>query len=194
MGLKGFFKGLFGKGEAGKYSWYTPAAKITDGNLGQAIDEANKAKNDGLVIKDTKISAKGLGKLKDMKSLRALRLEKVEVTDKDLGSVLKDFKGLEYLDLTGSTINGSCFVEIKTLPKLWYADVKQTAFVDVAILALRTFPELHTLDVSGTKVTHEGIPKAMELKSLRLLRAHDLNLDDSVLATFAQHQEIKVEL
>ena len=192
--MLGFFKGLFGKKDAAAgFNFYKPppGTEIRDLNFGAVIGGANDGGHDGLMLHGVELTAKGIGKLSSMKSLRALDLKDAKVDDTAMAA-LKGRTSLEWLNLSGTEVAGACFVKIGPLPNLVHLDLSRTKTVDMALLALRNCPKLLELDLSETKLTDQAIDYIGQLKNLQVLTVKGMNLDGAAMAMLTHGKELKI--
>jgi uncharacterized protein YjbI with pentapeptide repeats len=102
--------------------------QITDAGL----EYLDGLKLDSLKLSDTDLTDAGIQKLSSLQRLRSLNLSNTRITDKAFES-FKEIKGLD--DIV----------------------VRNTSIANAALTYARAIPKLRRLDVTGTKVTKEGI-------------------------------------
>jgi len=191
-----FWKALFGgkKEDGHRYKFYAPKKPVGDDDVDELARVAAKKRRPGLALPDATLSGAGLAKaLAALPELKALRLAGAASLDDAALGALRSCPELEFLDLRGVPVNGSGFVELEPLAELWYLGLRETRLLDMSVLALCRFPKLHTLDVSGSRVTKRGLPYCSRLEALRILRATDLGLDESIRGELGALEELKLE-
>ena len=188
--MLGFLKGFFGEKGQGGFDYYAPplGTSIHDLNVGAVVVAANDKGHDALKLHGVELSAKGVAKLSTMKTLRALDLTGAKVDDTALAA-LKGCTMIEYLNLSKTRINGSCFVKIGALPNLVTLDLSDTNVVDKALLALRSATKLRELDLSTTKLTDRVLDYIGQLKSVRVLKLRNMQLDGAALAMLMHNSD-----
>lgn len=188
--FRGLLRNLFG---TSKYSYFKP--RTPEADLAEVVREAVKKGHDGLQLHGLGPGRGRLAALQEMKGLKALELKDARLGDDDLTD-LAGLEQLEHLDLSGVPLDGSCLVRIGVrgggLPNLTHLDLSRTQLVDVAVLALRRYGELASLDLSGTRVTAGALEHLKGLRALRSLRLGGLDLEVSAKQAFAGRPEVEL--
>jgi len=95
-------------------------------------------------------------------------LGKTEVTDAGLKD-LKEFKGLQTLNLHFTKITDAGLKDLKELKGLQILNLFFTKITDVGLKDLKELKDLQRLYLSGTPITDAGLKDLKELKDLRVL-------------------------
>ncbi|MCE9562537.1 MAG: protein kinase [Planctomycetes bacterium] len=106
------------------------------------------------------VDDQGLAKLKECRSLNALRLSDTKVTDQGLMN-LKDCTALTYLDLsfTRANLTSAGVVNFKDCKCLEYLDLSETQVDDTAVEIISGMRVLTSLYVPKTRISPEGVKK-----------------------------------
>lgn len=123
-----------------------------------------------LDIGESRISSKGLAKMKRLRQLKVLKTAKI-VNPQLYLKALRGSRRLEHLELARSEQTDDAAGLIATLPELDYLDISQSfLFTDKGVADLAPLSNLHSLFIHGCKsVTPACIPDLKKLKRLRLL-------------------------
>jgi Leucine-rich repeat (LRR) protein len=138
-------------------------AQVTDVGLAQLTAPNLKE----LAIGGNKLTDNGLQALRRMMALTSLDLSGAQRTDSGLWSISLTEPGLDtismlqdlrHLRLNGTAVTDLGLEKLKTLSRLERLDLQSCARItDGAVAAIGSLPGLRTVDVTGTKMTENGI-------------------------------------
>jgi internalin A len=153
-----------------------------------------------LQLRSTATSDAGLKEVAELKGLRKLNLSFTKVTDAGLGH-LAALPRLEWLDLSGNVQGNPGFTDaglkdVGRITTLKFLDLSSAPNVtNEGVKHLAGLQELHTLDLSYTKVTEAGLKDLAGLKALRRLNLHGVKMTPAgfkELATFKHLQALGI--
>jgi serine/threonine protein kinase len=101
------------------------------------------------------ITNAGLAHLSECKRLLNLYLQGTSVTDDGL-KVLRGFKALRLLNLSGTRISAAALGHFKECASLWTLDLSNTKLGDEAVDAIASISALKTVKLADTRITAEG--------------------------------------
>lgn len=122
-----------------------------------------------LQLQNTRLPTGTVRSLLPLPKLEGLLLEGCEITRDDLFAILT-LKNLLYVGLQGARIGDDDMPSLEQLPKLQHIYLHGIPLTNIGLAAIiRAAPLLETLNVSGTKITDEGLPGLIALKELKWL-------------------------
>jgi internalin A len=141
-----------------------------------------------LDLNNTQITDDGLKQLRGLKNLKMLYLQGTLITEVGLNELqesleeTKVFAGVQIImkfELLGGKIERDDSLPLKPVVGLSFADCKM--FTDGDVQLLRAFPELKTLDLSGTQITSVGLEELNGLNKLTYLSLSNTTIRDAGL-------------
>lgn len=153
--------------------------EITDAGLREIGERCGELQN--LRIGNTKVTAKGLHHLIQLKELETLVLHNDNLGD-DAMTPLAQCKNLEKIDFEANKrITDSGLAKITT-PKLKYLNIGDTAVTDDGLKALLKLPNLDNLHVGNSDlITNEGIKTLAKIPKLKRLTIRRSKVTDGGL-------------
>ena len=135
-----------------------------------------------------------LQQLKDLQSLRFLRVSEDLLTPEALRS-LKDLPTLEDLSFKNTSITDDMLAELLGLSQVARLDFSDTRITDLGMTHLKDMQALRELNLQGTQVTGAGFVHLTNLTRLQALDLRGTPLDDKGVAHLAGLKELrKLEL
>jgi hypothetical protein len=108
-----------------------------------------------LDLRLTKISDKGVARLKNLSSLQTLNLFRTQLGDKGLAD-LKKLTKLETLLIGGTKVTDAGLIHLNRLTKLRKLSLFQTQVSDQGIAQLKLMGSLEVLLITGSKISSAG--------------------------------------
>jgi len=178
----------------GDYRWLTSMPKLVDLKIGGfgitddvLMEIAPCQLLRGLTIDDALITPTGLEKFTanfaSAEKLETLVFSRNSALFDDALVSLKKFPNLKRLTVNGMMVTGSFLERLaedeETRPKLQRLSLRKAFLSEEGAAALKKYPELRILDISGVALTPELIDIITSLEFLEELDAVDCGLDDA---------------
>lgn len=124
-----------------------------------------------LALNGNLMTGAGVSRLRDLKSLRWLRLAATDIRTDDTLEGLEAFAYLERLDLQNTLVGDAAADRIAGLANFRQLNLTSTTIGDAGVKALSRLPELRVLALENTAVTAKGVLELAGTPSLRRLYA-----------------------
>ncbi|HEY9785341.1 MAG TPA: hypothetical protein V6D17_08065 [Candidatus Obscuribacterales bacterium] len=161
----------------------------------------------GLNLTSADIKPESVAHICLLKGIRRLALTSTPIGDSDLMRISSGLPGLEQLDLGSTTLTDRCvnsFSKMRNLKvlridrtsdafaaaavarlarhqTLAYLDLKLTGIGDSSLKAISTMPRIVTLNLCGTRITHNGLRYLLSSNTLKRLDVSQTSVDDQTI-------------
>jgi hypothetical protein len=143
-----------------------------------------------LEIGGGKITAAGLGMLKDCQALRRLYVHDINLAENDLGWIagLK----LEALSLQRTGVSGAALRQLKAMDTLAVLNLSENAIVDEDLEPVARLVNLEVLALQNTRVTGAGLARLKNMTRLNVLNIINCRIVDADLAHFMSMPNLRI--
>ena len=114
-----------------------------------------------------------------------------DAEDKDF-VLLKDLRGVKFLDCAYCKIDGSGFKYIQQMKRLEYLWLHDNQFDEQYLRYIRDFPRLHTLFLDNTSISDAGLRHLQNLKALERLYLDQTQISDEGLRHLRKLTALKI--
>jgi len=160
------------------------ACRVGDSELAE-LDKMVGLKSLGL----PPTTSDGIGPtLMRLRSLRDLSLEETRVTAATI-AVLP--RGLESLNLSGTSIDDAAVEHLRRLPGLKQLWLDETSVGDKSLAVVSTRTTIEALGLTGTAVSSGGIKQLVGLAKLTSLHLAETSIDDEALGVLVSMKQLK---
>lgn len=198
-----------------KWEWFVIEGTVTDEQLSilpqlnvKRLDLASSSITDeqltyllnlpllqGLDLRGTKISDKGIATIVKMRGLQTLLLERCPNVTSAGYRLLGNLKSLKILSLRDSNVSDEDLKYISKLSNLLLLYVSDSPNIsDAAIDEILKLEKLVSIRVGGTKVTTKGIDKFKDHLELIFLGLDNLHLSDDTMPKSFSHRITMLDL
>lgn len=139
-------------------------------------------------LSHTSVTAKGLQSLANLGELQGLELEGCTITDEMIDE-LRKFKQMNNLHLKGSSLSDA---QLKRFfpgpPRLFNLDLSGTKITDEGLPVLAAFTELSGADLADTQITDLGLPHLLQMKRCSGVDVSGTRISDAGMSTIASRK------
>ena len=163
------------------------ACRVGDSELVELVELDKMVGLESLRLPPT--TSDGIGPvLVRLRSLKHLSLEATRVTAATV-AVLP--RGLESLNLSGTTIDDAAIEHLRRLPGLRQLWLDETPVGDKSLTVVSTRTTIETLGLTGTGISSEGIKQLAGLANLTALHLAETAIDDEALGVLISMKQLK---
>ncbi|MEK6237223.1 MAG: hypothetical protein N2C14_21140 [Planctomycetales bacterium] len=134
-------------------------------------------------------SKTGLTHVRELKQLRSLEFEDLEITDPEL-LLLRELNQLRTLGLSGTPVTDAGLIHLRELRKLQRLDLRRTQVSDVGLVHLRELKQLQELRLDSTQVRDTGLVHLHELNQLQELGLSSTQVTDAGLLHLREMKQL----
>ncbi len=169
---------------------YCPGVAVSDADMPRAVALANLARFKVMQLPSARLSASGMGQLKQIEGLLGLNLNGAMI-DSAAVPVLGELFTLQSLSVANTLLQDYEFHFLSHLPMLRKLDVSNTRFSDYSLGFIDPHL-LEELDMSSTEVTPASLERMARWASLRVLRVEHMHFPVSALEALSTHRRVQV--
>lgn len=127
------------------------------------------------------VTAAGLQQLSRSSSLEELRIDSLRISEDEL-VVLRDFRNLKRLVLSGPQFTDAALVQVAKVKKLQSLQLSGASVTDAGLQNLNGMRALSELDLAKTKISDEGLLGLRNLPSLKRINFSETQIKAATVA------------